>query len=152
MVSFGQVKMGIEILLSKLDGVKSKGRNRWMAKCCVHIDRTPSLSIKDDNGTILIKCFGCGASGVDVANTLGIEITELFPPSEKFDASQPAQKRQFYDSAQVLEGLAYEALVMHIIGNDMLKNGSIEPDERDRLAQASCRINAALEYIKRIIK
>jgi len=144
--------MTIENLLSRLDKVRNRGGGKWMASCPCHTDKTPSLAIKYDNETILLHCFSSGCSPQEICSSIGIEITELFPPSDKFDANQPTQKRQSYDSAQVLEGLAYEAIVMHIIGNDMLKNGSIEPDERDRLAQASCRINAALEYIKRIIK
>ncbi len=144
--------MTIENLLSRLDKVRNRGGGKWMASCPCHTDKTPSLAIKEDGGTILLHCFSQQCSPQEICSSIGIEITELFPPSEKFDANQPAQKRQFYDSAQVLEGLAYEALVMHIISNDMLKNGSIEPDERERLAQASFRINAALEYIKRIIK
>ncbi len=144
--------MTIENLLNRLDKVRNRGGGKWMASCPCHEDKTPSLAIKYDNETILLHCFSQQCSPQEICSSIGIEITELFPPSDKFDAKQPAQKRQFYDSAQVLEGLAYEALVMHIISNDILKNGSIEPDERERLAQASCRINAALEYIKRIIK
>lgn len=32
----------------------------WMAKCPAHVDRTPSLSIRDSNGTVLVRCHaGC---------------------------------------------------------------------------------------------
>lgn len=143
--------MSIENLLSRLDKVNKLGHNKWKSLCPVHSEKTPSLAIKDDNGTILIHCFGCGAGGVEIIKAIGMEVTDLFPPSDNFDASQPAEKRQFYDAATVLESLAFEALVLHVISNDMIKNGSITDDERDRLAQASCRINAALEYTKRVM-
>jgi hypothetical protein len=36
------------------------GPGRWMARCPAHHDRTPSLSITDRNGTVLVHCFaGC---------------------------------------------------------------------------------------------
>lgn len=143
--------MSIDNFLSKLSKVRRRGGGQWMASCPCHEDKTPSLSIKDDNGTILIHCFGCGAGGVNVCGALGIDPSELFPPSDNYDATQPRQRRPFHDAAQVLEHLAFEALVLHVIGNDMLKNGSITPDERERLAQASVRVNAALEYVRRII-
>lgn len=32
----------------------------WMAKCPAHVDRTPSLSIRDSDGTVLVRCHaGC---------------------------------------------------------------------------------------------
>lgn len=141
--------MTIESLLSRMSKVRRRGNNKWMVSCPCHEDKHPSLSIKDQDGVILMHCFSQHCSAADICNAIGIDIQELFPPSDNFDASIP-QRKQYHDAVNVLECLAVEALALHIIGNDMIKNGSIEHDERDRLAQASIRINAALEYIKRI--
>ena len=38
-------------LLSRLDGVKQTGRNKWKAKCPAHDDNSPSLHIREcDDG------------------------------------------------------------------------------------------------------
>jgi len=144
--------MTIEAFIAKLDKVRSRGGNRWMACCPACGEKHPSLSIKDDNGTILLRCFSQGCSAYEICDSIGFEITDLFPPSDNYDASQPKQKRLYHEAPQVLEGIAYESLVVHIISNDMLNNGSITTDEHDRLKLAVSRIHASLEYTKRIIK
>ncbi|HAB57644.1 MAG: DNA primase [Acidimicrobiaceae bacterium] len=40
--------------------IKRSGRN-WMARCPIHGERTPSLSVSPEKG--VYYCFGCGASG-----------------------------------------------------------------------------------------
>ena len=47
-------------LVSEHSEVRRNGR-QWMARCCFHDDRTPSLSINPDKG--LYRCFGCDAKG-----------------------------------------------------------------------------------------
>ena len=69
----------IESLLSRLDKVRQRGHNQWMACCTAHEDHNPSLSIallKD--GRILIKCFaGCGAA--EILGMIGMTMSDLFP-------------------------------------------------------------------------
>lgn len=142
--------MSIETLLSKLEKVRPLGHGKWMASCPCHADKTPSLSIKDDAGTILLHCFSQQCAPYEICSTIGIEITDLFPPSDNWDASQSRSKRVYYDAQQALQALAVETLVVHIISNDMMRDGSISPDEHERLVAATIRINAALEYTKRI--
>src|SRR5258705_10605694 len=38
----------------------------WLARCCCHEDKQPSLSLKDgDDGRLLVKCFaGCDARDI----------------------------------------------------------------------------------------
>lgn len=143
--------MTIENLLSRLEKVRRRNGNQWMSCCPACGDKHPSLSIKDSNGTILIHCFAQQCTPSDICSAIGMAVTDLFPPSDNYDANNPPAKRQFYEAATVLESLAFEALVIQIISNDMLEHGSITLDERYRLAQASKRINAALEYTKRVM-
>ena len=49
-------------------GGKRSGRS-WMAKCPAHGERTPSLSIREANGKVLIHCFG-GCSQTAVIDAL----------------------------------------------------------------------------------
>lgn len=58
----------IRDILYKLKGVRKLGPDRWIARCCAHDDRKPSLSIKNANGKVLLHCFtGCSYESIIVA-------------------------------------------------------------------------------------
>ena len=79
--------MSVEAILMRLDGVKACGKSKWVALCPVHGDRTASMGIKEcSDGTVLMNCFGCGATGTEIVESLGLSVSELFPP----DSSRPA--------------------------------------------------------------
>lgn len=138
--------MSIESFLSKLEKVKRRGHGKWMACCPVHQERNPSLSIKDDNGKIIMMCFGCGANGVDVAGAIGVDLSELFPPKDIYDAStNHPQSRQYFHAADILKALETETLVIYMIAKDMLTNG-INQETFDRLSLAIKRVQIAKEY------
>lgn len=68
----------IDILLSRLDGVKGNSP-RYMAKCPSHEDKSPSLRVTSlDDGRVLIHCFA-GCSAADVVASVGLELGDLFP-------------------------------------------------------------------------
>ena len=144
--------MTIESFLSKLDKVRRRGNSQWMASCPCHQDKTPSLSIKDDNGTIIMHCFSQGCSAHDICAAIGFDMVDLFPPSDNYDASQPRTKRPFHDAQQVLEGLAYESLVLLITAKHVLQSKMISDEDYERLSAAVMRIHSATEYTKRIIR
>jgi len=63
--------------LSLLKSVKETGKGQWLALCPSHHDTKPSLSIKETDGKILLKCFGgCGLA--DILRSLGLEFGDLF--------------------------------------------------------------------------
>ncbi len=68
----------VERILSGLDKVRNRGPDSWMACCPAHIDKNPSLSIKETkDGDVLLHCFsGCGVD--DVVAALGLEMRDLF--------------------------------------------------------------------------
>lgn len=63
-------------ILYKLRGVRKLGPDRWIARCCAHDDRKPSLSIKNAGGKILIHCF-TGCSYESILAALGIDKSNL---------------------------------------------------------------------------
>lgn len=72
--------MTIDVILAALDKVQSKPNGKFMACCPAHDDRTPSLAVQAlDDGRVLMHCFGCGATGVDVLAALGMGVGLLFP-------------------------------------------------------------------------
>ena len=45
-----------EQLVSRLDGVKQTGRDRWIARCPAHNDKSPSLAIREvDDRELLLR-------------------------------------------------------------------------------------------------
>jgi putative DNA primase/helicase len=68
--------MNLETVLARLQGVRRSGR-RWMALCPAHEDKNPSLSVREENGTLLLHCFaGCALE--TICASMRIEMSELF--------------------------------------------------------------------------
>ncbi len=67
--------------LSKLQNVR-KTSNGWLALCPSHNDTKQSLSIKEVDGKILLKCFAaCDVE--NIVSALSIELKDLFPEPMK---------------------------------------------------------------------
>jgi len=67
----------IDLLLSRLDKVRSVGRDRYLACCPSHSDKTPSLSITESNGRILVHCHA-GCLPDEIISAAGLEWSDLF--------------------------------------------------------------------------
>jgi DNA primase len=82
MSGFLQLTGGImtpEEFVSRLTGVKKNGNGKWMACCPAHKDSDPSLAIGQTNtGKILLRCFA-GCSALDVVQSMGLGLEDLFP-------------------------------------------------------------------------
>jgi hypothetical protein len=132
--------MSAEALLSRLS--KVKGRNgAWTACCPAHDDKSPSLAIREEDGKVLLHCFGgCEVSSVVAA--LGMEMTDLFPPSEP--KYQPQPKVKFFAS-DLLKVIALEAAIVSVAAYDIAKGKTLPKTDLDRLHLAYERINAAVE-------
>ena len=76
-------------LLTRLDGVRSRGTGKWSARCPGHEDKSPSLSITEGDKGLLLKCWaGCELTAI--TRKLGVEIKDLF-----YDGlSDPRQRRE----------------------------------------------------------
>lgn len=69
----------INDIISRLDKLKSRGKNQWLACCPAHNDNSPSLSIKLlPDGRILLHCFS-GCCPNDVLASIGLTMSDLFP-------------------------------------------------------------------------
>lgn len=67
----------IERFLERLDKVRKSGKG-YIACCPVHGDKNPSMSVTEKDGKVLCYCFSCGASGLEVADALGLPAGALF--------------------------------------------------------------------------
>jgi hypothetical protein len=132
----------INNLLSRLNKVKSTGRNSWLACCPAHDDRSPSLSIKEEaDGHILLHCFA-GCSAIDVVGAIGVDIGDLFP--EQVHHKAPVKKK-FY-ATDILEAIKYESQIVLLAAFELKKNKPLDETDLQRLQLAYERIREAVDY------
>ena len=142
----------IDQFLSKLEKVKRRGGGKYMASCPCHKDRSPSLSIKDDNGTILMRCFSQECTPHDICAAIGFDMRDLFPPSDYSnfspdDYKPESKKRSYFSADQMLAALQDETLVAFLIADEMTKT-TIDAATKARLVLAVSRIQAAKNYMR----
>ena len=138
----------IEKITSRLDGVRMTGKDRAVARCPAHNDKTPSLSIREtEDGTILIKCFaGCGAA--DVLSAIGLELVDLFPESERRPHSKSMKPNHWHATTAALKTLHKEVVIVVLAANVISRNAKLSTEDCDRLLLAATRIREAAEFCK----
>jgi hypothetical protein len=85
--------MTLDALLTRLVGVRPRGPGRWSAKCPAHDDRSPSLSVREGERGVLLKCFS-GCSLDEICRAVQIEPRELFydaRPDPRASAPRPEE-------------------------------------------------------------
>lgn len=132
--------MSVEILLSRLEKVKGRNGN-WTACCPAHEDKSPSLAVKEQDGKVLLHCFA-GCTAADIVGAVGMDMTELFPPSAPTYKPQPKVK---FFASDLLRVIAMEASIVSICAYDMAKGKALPAPDLARMQLAYQRINDALE-------
>jgi len=129
-----------EKLLARLKGVRAIKAGNWKALCPAHPDKSPSLSIKEENdGIILIHCHAqCDPH--TVLHSVGLEFRDLFekPLGRHF---QPT--RQDWHLRQALAALASEAATIVIGAHDVAAAERLSDKDVTQMAKAAGRIDAA---------
>lgn len=79
----------------------------YRASCPIHgEDKDPSLSLTEREGKVLIHCFACGATGLDVVEELGLKPGVLFSDKLAHDPDWMLKKTKEDD---LLFCMIYEA-------------------------------------------
>lgn len=133
--------------LANLPKFKKLSTGRYVACCPVHGDKHPSLSItQKPDGVWVLHCFSCGANGQAVCDSLGIDVTSLFPPSD--NRRYEKQHKQGFSAWQLLQCLEKDLIVI-VAAADMLRNGEVLPDsDRQYLSEVILRVNDGLRYLE----
>ena len=136
--------MTAEVLISRLEGVRQTGPDRWLARCPAHADKSPSLSIRElPDGRALVHCFaGCPTN--DVLAAVGLELAALFP--ERLEGHHYPPDRRPLPALDVLRALYGETLIIQVAAHEIRKNGALQDADLARLDQAAERIAAALTF------
>ena len=136
--------MSPDEFVSRLDKVRSTGRGRWIACCPAHDDRIPSLTVGEgSDGRVLVHCFG-GCSVEQVVGAVGLSLSEIMP-----DGPAPVMpaKRQRIPPKDVLEAMAFNALVVAIAASDIAQGKTLSEEERLKLFEIAGEFHEAIEYV-----
>ena len=140
--------MNINEILARLDAVRSRGTNRWQARCPAHEDRNPSLAIAEGERGLLVKCWA-GCTLDEITRSLGLTVSELFydrnpnPHELRIAQRRREQERQRRVRQQRIDGLRVatlreaDAVIRHARGIDISTWSHTRLDrELNRLADA----------------
>ena len=128
-------------VLTRLDGVKNTGQDRWIARCPAHDDKSPSLAIKEIDDRLLIHDFA-GCSTYEIVSALGLELSDLFP--EKITTGNKRYSKPF-PAADILKCLGLETMFVYMCAKDLQKGDQLTDQDIDRLRLANARIHLAVQ-------
>lgn len=142
----------IDLVLSRLDGhkLRENGRDRWRACCPAHRGSNPSaLSIgigQDD--AVLLKCWqGCSAD--QVAQALGLELSDLFPQRPRpGNGTAPMKRRRLISAGQALDLLDSEMTLAIVCAADMAQGKALTEQTRQRLLQGAARVTVLRDEVR----
>lgn len=115
-------------ILPKLEKVKKLGE-RWVACCPVHNDTNPSMTMKEEDGKVLMHCFACQANGQEVVQALGLPASVLFRDSKRQEIPQ-----------KVIEAAKEDAYFIAIFESEKAKGSRITHNDFKRYKLAKERI------------
>ena len=134
-----RILSAVSKVLDRVDGMKQTGKGRWIAKCPAHEDRSPSLSIREnDDGRCLLHCFG-GCETSDVLAAIGLSFADLF--DKPLEHHLPPIRGGF-SARELLELNSHEATVAAMLA-DKAAAGTLTTDDAQRLVQAAARLGKA---------
>ena len=134
----------LDLVLARLEAyhLRPSGRDRWRARCPAHEGDNPStLSVGiGQTGQVLLKCWA-GCSIDQVAGALSLQLEDLFPDrGEAGQGAGPLARCRLLSAGQALDLLTTEALVLYVVGSDMMAKREITQTEYARLVAAVGRI------------
>lgn len=122
-------------LLSRLTKVKQTGPDSWIACCPAHEDRSPSMTIRDAGGKVLLHCFA-GCEPAAILEAIGLTFSDLF--ADPLPNSRGM--RRPFPAADVLEALMTEVTLVLMFARKMQRGEALSADEAERLSVAAGRI------------
>lgn len=137
--------MSVETLLARLDDPRPNGRDRWRCACpvCGGSNRsTLSVGI-GDTGAVLLKCWKEGCSPEQIAQAIGLELTDLFPPTDRSSASM--KRRRLITAGQALQLLDEEANLIAVSAASLATGAQLTAGDLDRLLTAAARVSVLRE-------
>lgn len=133
--------MDINTFLNHLDKVRSNGTGKWMACCPSHDDKSPSMSIKQVDGKIILHCFA-GCSAEEITGAIGLKMSDLFEQKLSVVKNKSRLPRR-----KLVTALMHELIVLNIAINSRNERHAIHPDDACREKLAVERISLLFEEL-----
>jgi hypothetical protein len=135
-----------ELVLSKLEGVRRTGKDKVIAKCPSHLDRTPSLAVgRVGDGRVLLTCFaGCDVN--EIVSALGLSLADLFPRDSNTQMHR-VKATNWVRAIDALIACDFSMLVALDISKRILDGKPITSDDREALLVAMSRLTTALGVV-----
>lgn len=128
--------------LALLQGVRKTGDGTWIARCCAHDDRSPSLTVAEkEDGRILIHCFA-GCSADEVMGAVGLTMKDLMPENVGYLLKRP--DRRPFNPYDVLAAVIDDLTVCLVLAKDMQAGRVIDASESLLLAKLIGRVTMAI--------
>lgn len=128
------INVKLPLFLDRLDGAKTNGSNKWLAKCPAHPDRSPSLAIRLADDRILIHCFaGCHVDAV--LSAVGLDMTDLFP-DRVAQPGTPKPKAPRFSAYELFPLLIQEALILALAFDAVVSGVALADTDLQRAEQA----------------
>ena len=125
-------------LISRLEGVRNTGQDRWIARCPAHDDKSPSLAIREVDDRVLIHCFA-GCSAQEIVSVVGLDLSDLFPESR--EPHKPLSKP--FPASDILKCISFESLFLKIVASHLKRGDKLTDKDYERLNVSHNRIHAA---------
>jgi hypothetical protein len=144
---------GADPLLTRLEGVRAVGRDRWRAACPLtrgHKSgtRNRALSVRlADGGAVLLHCFA-GHSAAEIVAAVGLALDDLFPPrADGVHRSKP--RRPMFDWPGFVRYFETDLLIVLVVLRDVVDRQSVIESDLVAAGAAAARINRALIEARR---
>lgn len=144
-----------ELLASRLEArgkVRHFAANQLRSACpACGGKNTSTLSVKrGDSGAVLVKCWKSACSPDAIAEAVGLELAELFPPRSDYAQGgvPPARRRGLLPAVQALELIDHEASVVAVSAMNLAQGLALSDAARERLLQAARRINYLMSEVR----
>jgi hypothetical protein len=137
-------------LLSRLEGVRSRGAGKWVARCPFHQDNSPSLSIGEGADRILLHCFAL-CETPDIVAALGLTMADLFFDAPSHHEHRPTPNPARTDYAALAFRFELGALDRRLRAEHVnqavnaISINELPDNDLDRLVDAVARAYADIE-------
>lgn len=142
--------MKVDAFIDRLESVRSRGTDRYSARCPAHADTSPSLAITEGERGLLVKCWA-GCTLEEITAALGLRVTELFYDAPIPRGTRPAPRPARLDLRALafqfeLAGLDRRLRAAHVFkAIDNLSINELSDEALDQLLDAAGRAYADRE-------
>lgn len=123
--------MPVNNILNCIDKVRNAGQDKWRIPCPSHGGKGFNMMISErPDRSVGAHCFVCGANGLDLVESLGLPVSELFSPDSEYE--RPVITRKMREEAEIDRSVLMIAANAEKTGQRL----TLEDKRRIRLAKA----------------